>query len=327
MRLATLWLVAVLVWVASCGAPAEPTGDGAGDYPVTVKNCGRDVTIEQRPERVYVIGGEAGTIVHAAGGIEQVDTFTPLAGEPLGAAKDALLAVRNQVPITTSSELSREAIIGQDPDLVITYGLNDFTPEDLQAVGIPTLILAGYCGGFGAGQSEVRDPLQGVYDDVRTVGTALGTSEVANPAATRLQQRADAVRAEARRNPPTDPGTLAMFVIDARSTLGAYGRRSMIHQQMAYAGLENLLAGSDERFFEPNTETIIDAAPRRILALYEPADTPRDQVIGAITNREELADVPAVADRSIVPLNFYNSGHGTLAVDGLEQLAGMLDQR
>lgn len=316
--------VVLLACLTGCGGATQNSGSGSGDYPVTVQNCGREVTIEQRPERVYVIGGEAGTIVHAAGGIDQVSTFTQLKGEPLGAAQDALLGVEKQAPITTASDLSREAIIGEDPDLVITFGLNDFTPEDLQAVDIPVLILAGYCGGFGAGQSEVGDPLQGVYDDVRMVGNALGTSKVADPAAQRLQQRADAVRQEGRKNPPSDSGTLALFVIDARTALGAYGRRSMIHQQMDYAGLKNLLGSTNERYFEPNTEAIIGAAPQRILALYEPGDTPRQAVAAGVTDRDELSQVPAVAKRLILPLNFYYSGHGTLAVDGLEQLAEQL---
>lgn len=311
---------AALVGLTACGGGADSAG-GDGEYPMTVQNCGREVTIEQRPENVYVIGGEAGTIVHTAGGIDQVGTFTPLAGEPLGDAEDDLLAVQNQVPIQTTTDLSREVVIGAQPDLVVTYGLNDYTPEDLESAGIPTLILSGYCGGFGAGQSEVTDPLQGVYDDVRTVGRVLGTSDVAEQAATELEQRVDAVRTAAEQNPAAATTTMALFVIDADTPLGAYGRRSMVHQQMDYAGLENLFADTDERYFEPNTEVIIDAAPERFIALYEPGDTPEDQVADAVTSRPELADIPAVADENVLVLDFYYSGHGTLAVDGLEQLA------
>lgn len=311
--------------LAACGSDDAPgpDADRASGFPMTVENCGRQVRLEQRPERVLVIGGEAGTLVHAAGGTDRISTFSPLADEPLGNATRALAAVPRK-PIEGSKDISREVIIGERPDLVVTYGLNEFTPGDLEAVGIPTLIISGYCGGFGAGQSTVEDPLEGVFDDVEMLGRVLGTERVAAPAAAELRARVRAVREQARRSPPAVRSAAALFVAGTDSALGAYGRRIMIHQQLRYVGVSNVFADTDERYFEPTTEALVDARPDLVVGLHQTRDVNDREVRSTITDRPALRSVPAVADGRIVPLDFFLSGHGTLAVDGLEQLSERL---
>ncbi|GAA2106987.1 ABC transporter substrate-binding protein [Streptomyces synnematoformans] len=320
-RLAAAVATGLLVLTA-CGDDGDAdSGDAtAGGFPLTVENCGRELTIEEPPERLYVIGGEAGTLVHAAGGTDRISTFAPLTGEPLGEAAGPL-GEREQAPIKTITDLNQEAIIGGSPDLVVTFGLNEFGPEDLQVAGISTFIIGGYCGGFGAGESEVQDPIKEIYADITTLGRILGTETRAEEAVTDLQGRVEAVREQADQSPPSAATTAALFVPGPDGALGAYGSRSMIHQQMDYLGLSNVLADTDERFFEPSTEALIDAAPERLIALYEPGDTSEQEVREALTSREELTGIPAVAEEEVLVLDFFHSGHGTLAVDGLEALA------
>ena len=313
-------LLAAAGLLGACGTTTAPTAQSAPGYPVTVENCGRQVTVEQPPKRLYVIGGEAGTVVHAAGGSDRVATFAPLVGEPLGAAESAFTAAE-RTPLKNSKDISREVIIGAAPDLVVTYGLNDFGPDELAAAGIPTIILSGYCGGFGAGQSEVADPIEELFGDVETLGRVLGTEQAATTAADDLRARVAAVREQAK----PDAGTAAaLFVAGKDAGLGAYGKRSMIHQQMAAVGLANAFGEADERYFEPSTESLIAAAPRRIIALYEAGDTTEADVRAALTGRADLAGVPAVAAGEILVLDFFSSGHGTRAVDGMEKLAAQL---
>lgn len=312
-------LLAAAGLLAACGTAAPAAQSPSGD-PVTVENCGRQVTVDAPPKRLYVIGGEAGTVVHAAGGSGRVATFAPLEGEPLGAAENAFPAAE-RTPLKNSKDISREVIIGAAPDLVVTYGLNDFGPDELAAVGIPTIILSGYCGGFGAGQSEVTDPIEELFGDVETLGRLLGTADAAKASADDLRARVAAVREQA----DPDAGTAAaLFVAGRDAGLGAYGKRSMIHQQMAAVGLANTFGEADERYFEPSTESLIAAAPQRIIALYEPGDTSEADVRAALTGRADLAGVPAVAAGEILVLDFFYSGHGTLAVDGMEKLAAQL---
>ncbi|GAB3756507.1 ABC transporter substrate-binding protein [Microlunatus parietis] len=324
--MAALALMSAAGLITACGAaPAAPAGSG-GSYPMTIENCGRQVTLPAKPERLYVIGGEAGTIVEAAGGAASVAVFSPLVGEPLGKAEGAFSQATN-TPIKSSKDISREVIIAAEPDLLVTYGLNEFAPEDLAAAGIPTIILSGYCGGFGAGQSEVQDPLEGVYQDVETLGRVLGTDETARAAAAELRSRVAAIRDGARQTPPSNSKAAGVFVVSGDSPLGAYGSRSMLHQQMEAVGLTNVFESTSERYFEPNVEALIAAQPERIIALHEPGDTTEEQARLAVNGRPELRSLPAVSSDAVHVLSFFYSGHGTLAVDGLERLAELLRDR
>jgi iron complex transport system substrate-binding protein len=322
-RLLSLTAAAMgVVALTACGSEDVASGGAAG-YPLTVTNCAREVTIEKPPERIYVIGGEAGTLVHAAGGSDRISTFSPLQDEPLGVAAEALGAAP-QLPIVGSKDISREVIIGAEPDLVVTYGLNEFTPEDLEASGIPTLVISGYCGGFGAGQSTVEDPLEGIYADITTLGRVLGTEDQSAQAVKGLRNRVTAVQ---QRAAPDVGAAAAVFVVDPESALGAYGRRSMIHQQMEYVGLSNVFADTDERYFEPNSEALINARPDVLVGLYQERDVSSQGVLDTLASRPELGSIPAIAEKNILVLDFFYSGHGTLAVDGLEQLAGQLAEQ
>lgn len=308
--------------VAACGSPA-PAGPDAGPATgaVTVENCGRQVTLDAPPERVMVIGGEAGTLVAAAGGTDRISTFAPLRGEPLGDA-EAELAARPQAPIGTATDISREFVLGQTPDLVVTFGLEGTSPEELAGLGIPTLIVSGYCGGFGAGQSQRSgSALEDVAADVETIGAALGTSAVADVAADDLRARVEAVRAAAV---PDGRRAAALFVSGPDSPLGAYGNLGTVHEQLELIGLGNVFGAEPERYFEPSVEALIGAAPDVVLALHEPGDTTAEQVRDAVLTRPELAGLPAVATGDVLVLDFFLSGHGTLAVDGLEQLTAQL---
>ncbi|MGH3567372.1 MAG: ABC transporter substrate-binding protein [Pseudonocardia sp.] len=316
-----------LVGLAACGEPGTEAGVGAAPgFPMTVENCGRQVTFDAPPERVLAIGGEAGTLLWAAGGADRISTFAPLPAEPLGAA-EADLAARPQLPISGKAEISREVMIAQRPDLVVTFGLNEVNPEDLDAAGIKSLLVSGYCGGVGAGQStQAIAPFDGIYADIELYGRLLGTQDRASAAVADLRERVAAVQDQARDLAP-GAATAALFLPGPGSSLGAYGNRSTVHQQMEFLGLSNVFAGDDQRYFEPNVETLISSGPEVVIVLYQERDLTEQAVRDDLLGRPEIAQIPAIANRNILLLDFFYTGHGTLAVDGLEQLAALRPQQ
>jgi iron complex transport system substrate-binding protein len=46
-----------LTGLAACGTGTGTTPAAAGGDPVTVENCGRQVTVDAPPQRIMVIGG------------------------------------------------------------------------------------------------------------------------------------------------------------------------------------------------------------------------------------------------------------------------------
>jgi len=95
-----------------CGAGESSNSAAVGDFPMTVQNCGRDVTIDAPPERVLTIGAEAPTLVAAAGGADRIVARSGEYGSPLGQYESLQQAVP-QLTINTDNP-SAEAIIAQD---------------------------------------------------------------------------------------------------------------------------------------------------------------------------------------------------------------------
>ncbi|MGH8930251.1 MAG: hypothetical protein ACRDZO_06345 [Egibacteraceae bacterium] len=90
----------VAALLAALGAPAAGATE-SGQFPMTIENCGREVTISQTPERILAIGGEAGSLIWAAGAASRITTFAELEGEPLGPAEDACAPCQRPCPPTT----------------------------------------------------------------------------------------------------------------------------------------------------------------------------------------------------------------------------------
>ncbi|MGH8932816.1 MAG: ABC transporter substrate-binding protein, partial [Egibacteraceae bacterium] len=158
----------------------------SGQFPMTFKNCGRQVTIPESPERVLVIAAEAASLVWAAGAADRITTYATY-GEPLGPAEDALRAVPDTLP---ADNLAKEAIVGQQPDVVITWGFDETTPEELAEVGIPTIIISGSCIDEGGPQSKGDfGTFEGIYTDIQLYGRLFGTEEQAARAMVELRER------------------------------------------------------------------------------------------------------------------------------------------
>lgn len=321
-RAATLPATLALAATVACGAGAAPAVQADG-FPMTVQNCGRQVVLDAPPQRILALGGEAGSMLVAAGGADRISTFGAIEGEPLGAAGPALLA-RPQLAVPGSGEVSREVVLGEQPDLVVAFSLNDTTPEDLAAAGVPTLLLGARCPGDGPTGFDA------LYAEIALYGRVLGTEETAAAAVEGLRSRVEAARVEAARvaaaraaGAPASSAA-ALFVTDAQSALGAYGGRSMVHQQLEVVGLTDVFGGEAARYFEPSVEALIAAGPDVVLALHQAANGTADDARAALTARPELAGLPAVADGRVLVLDYFYSGDGVLAVEGVEQLAEQL---
>ncbi|MGH3564448.1 MAG: ABC transporter substrate-binding protein [Pseudonocardia sp.] len=325
-RLGTALITALgLVALVACGGGNSPAVDtGASGFPMSVENCDRQLTFDAPPERILAIGGEAATLLWAAGATDRISTFVRLAGEPLGEAESDL-ARRPQISISGSGDITREVIIGERPDLVVTFGLNQTSPDDLAAAGIPTLFVSGYCDGSGGPQSaDTLSPLDGMYADIGLYGQLLGTQAEAGSAVAGLRERVSAVQATVQAQGRSESSAAALFVTDAASALGGYGNRSTVHQQMELLSLTNIFADVGERYFQPTVEELIDGNPEVLIALYQASDSSDQGARDALTARPEIAQIPAIVNKDVVVLDFFYAGHGILAVDGLETLADQL---
>jgi iron complex transport system substrate-binding protein len=111
--------------------------------------------------------------------------------------------------------------------------------------------------------------------------------------------------------------------------LGSYGGQSLVSEQMTALGLENVFDEVPKRYFEPSTEELVGSEPDLVFAMYLPTGSSAletdEAVVEELRGRPELAGVEAVDDdAAVVPLNYFYTSAGPLAVDGLELLAERL---
>lgn len=318
-------LVVGALTLASCGtgtgatpaAPAATTAAPAAavQFPFTFDNCGEQVTVMSRPERVLTIGTPAVDALHTAGASDKV---VARAGEyDVPATGPAGAAVESQ-PVIDAMQPTLEAIIGSGADMVIGYGLGKTTAADLNGVGISHYILSGNCGstesGTGTGDgAQVQD----LYADQAFLGGLFGTGQTADQAGADLQKRVDAVQAAK----PAGNRTTAAAIYFLGEMTYTYGKKAIVSDEMRVLGLTNLLAEVDQSV-ELNRESLIAANPDVIVIIYgyETGDT-FDKAKEHFLSLPGVGDMTAVKNNALVGLTGPEAEASPIAVDGIERMA------
>ncbi|GAA1874187.1 ABC transporter substrate-binding protein [Paeniglutamicibacter psychrophenolicus] len=337
MRKINPWMVvmpAVILAVATaCSAPAgsaisAPTDATAG--PIKLDSCGREVVFDSPPQRVLAVGSEAPALLVAAGAGDKLTHYAGSLEVPFDAATKAVVDAAERVT-EDSHDVSYEMILGSGADVVIgtdiAAGVDlDSLADRLNQAGVQMLTVSGYCAGFEGRSTGGLSGFDQIYRDVESYGRLFGTQQVAAGA---VQDMRDRVAAAADR---IDEGAgqraLSLYVPTA-GTLGSYGHESLVSEQMSLLGLENVFSKVPKRYFEPSTEELVASAADKVFAMYLPTgssamETDRD-VLEELRERPELDGLEAVNDdAAVVPLNYYYSSPGPLAVDGVELLAEKL---
>ncbi|MEU3308866.1 ABC transporter substrate-binding protein [Nocardiopsis sp. NPDC006832] len=323
-RLTCLSVVAALV-MTSCGdgATVECEG-GAGSpegYPLTMENCGHEITFEAPPERVTLLESAPVTILD---GIGVFDRVRSRAGHfPLEYYDDEL--ARKVQDVEAFSEdmdasghlmISEEVVVAQSPDLVL--GLPDgVTRAGLADAGAMVLTQELYCEGS-RGETSFDD----LYAEIDRYGRIFDRAQEAETLNAELSDRVAAVEGRTR---DEDRSAAVLYPSAGGGPLYTYGTASMAHPQLAAAGFENVFADIDERVFEVQTEELITRDPDVLIVLYQGAEQDAED---ALSRRSGLGVVSAVSEGDVYYQLFnFTEPASPLAVDGLESIAEHFNAR
>ncbi|SDM69166.1 ABC transporter substrate-binding protein [Allokutzneria albata] len=177
-------LALVFLAIAGCGtstgAAQQPPAPG---YPVTVSNCGKDITVQRPPSRTVVMNGgsvaEVSTLVALGLGDRIVANSQSYgASDEPGRAEAIAKLPTGGIKLNDQMDIPREAMLGLRPDFVLaTYGggfdgsRGFATREDLGAIGANTYVPAKMCGT--GGKQTVEDS----YEMIRDLGRIYGVSD------------------------------------------------------------------------------------------------------------------------------------------------------
>ncbi len=326
--------VAVAVGLAGCAAGTADDGAAAGNgtspassspaataaYPVTVDNCGTEVTLEAAPERIVTIKSSTTEMVLALGlGEHLVGTAFPDGPLPEGLAD----APGAGAPVLADRAPSSEVVLEAEPDLVYAGWESNFSAdaagerETLQNLGIATYVSPAAC----KDPAYQPDPLtfDDVFAEISEAGQVLGAPAAA--AALVAEQAAALAAIE-----PSTQGLTALWYSSGSETpyVGAgIGAPQMI---MESAGLTNIAADVHDTWTSLSWEAVADRNPD-VIVLVDSAWNTAEHKKEVLAANPTTAALPAVQNQRYVVVPFPASEAGVRNVDAVasvvEQLAAL----
>lgn len=304
------------------------------EYPLTIKNCGRDITFNQAPTRVATVGQNSTEILYSLGLADRVVGTSLWFGPVLEAYKTA----NEKVAVIAQNIPSFEGIVAKKPDLIASQFEWQIGPagtvasyEQFSELKIPVYTAPADCakdnedGGDGVrkGMFDIAMVYQEVADlakifDVQDKGEALIASLKAREAAaknkiTGMDENVSAVFWFSSADLQLDP-----------YVAGKFGPAAWIAQTL---GVKNVIDSAEE-WPTVGWETIAKANPSLI-------------VLGEMSRRRFPADdwkvkmeylksdpvaklVPAVKENHLPVIDVQTMNAGIRTIDGVEKLADAL---
>ena len=332
LRMAGALAISVLALTA-CATPdsnqGEP-GTGAGTYPITLANCGRDVVIE-RPVESAVALNQGITEILLSMGLEDRVSGTGTWTDPI---RENLAEANEGIPRLADDNPSFETVLNADPDFVAASfyqtldesGSGSF--DQYAELGVPAYLASTECAKSsfdGDGGRDESLTMDDIYTDIRDLGTIFDEESAAEELVAALSTRigeASGTKAQ--------EGTSAAFWFansEAPYVAGGVGAPQIIADVL---GIDNVFAESSLEWPQVGWEAIA-------------AEDPDVLIIGDLTRRSQTAEsaeakidfleshpiasqLRAVREKRYVIVAGADMNPSIRTVDGIEATAGKLGE-
>jgi iron complex transport system substrate-binding protein len=298
-------VVAGLLLVSGCGATVAQ--DRSAADPVTVTNCGQQVTFDKVPSKVVTNDTGITELMFALG----------LSGRMAGYVVDG----NNTVDLQTSpwkadfdstrklaDKISKEVVQGANADLVFAgwnYGFSEssgFTPDALKQLGIGTYQLTEACRNGVGKQRGIMPALEALYTDLRNLGKIFRVEPRAEELIKGYQLQVEgAGRLMAGKARPK------VFLYDSgQDQPFTSGRNAAPEDVISKAGGDNIFGDLNDSWTTVNWETVVERSPDVVLIVdYADgeANTPA-QKQAFLEGFAPLANSPAVRGKRFFSLPY-----------------------
>ncbi|AXQ96226.1 ABC transporter substrate-binding protein (plasmid) [Cereibacter azotoformans] len=321
---------------AALGAALALPAAAETTYPLSLTNCGVDLTFDKAPESAVTVGQAATEILYSLGlGDKVLGTsvwFTKVLPE--------FEELNSKVERLADNDPSFESVVNRKPDLVAVQYEWHVGPQGIVAtreqfadVGIPTYILPADCwkkdnttGSDGTRQALFE--MKSVYAGVTELGRIFNVPDKGEELVATLKSREAAAIEKARALNLTGASALFWFS-SAEMDVDPYvaGRKGPPGYMMEKLGLRNVVE-SDEEWPTVSWETIARANPSVIVvARMERRRFPADDVekkLEFLKTDPVASQMDAVKNNRIVILDAHSMDPSIRNVTALETLAEAL---
>lgn len=274
--------LALTLMLAGCAGDQDPTtrqaaAETAG-FPLTLTNCGREITLDAPPERVVSLNQGSTEILLSLG----------LADRMVGTATwtdpvlDSLAAANADVPRLAENAPSYERVLEAEPDFVAASFISTLgeggvtTPEDLEKLGVGSYLSPAECLKDNEGDDDGtrRDPLEieTILQEITDLARIFGVPERGEELVADLSKRLEAARGEA---PAGEVSAMYWFANSESPYLaGCCGGPGIIGRTL---GIENVFEDTADEWPQISWETIAERNPDVI-------------VLGDLTRKSQTAE-------------------------------------
>lgn len=295
---------------------ASPTLVESALYPVTIDNCGFELTVTASPQRVITIKSTSTELLLALGLGDRI-IGQAFADGDLPSELDTL---GTEIAVISDFAPSQEAVLALDPDFIVAGWESNFTPDtagdrvELSALGIGSYVSPAAC--KGAEYKPAKLSFENVFDYITEAGEIFGAQDAAADLV--ASQRAVLTSIE-----PSHDELTALWWSSGDDTpyVGAgIGAPQLVLETV---GLKNIAADIDDTWTSLSWEAIIDADPD-VIVLVDASWNTVDSKIAALEANPATATMTAVVNENYIVIPFAASEAGVRTVEAAASVAEQL---
>lgn len=300
---------------------ALPLASHAGNYPLTVRSCERDVTFTQAPTRAVSHDINLTGMLLALGLREHMVGYSGISGWKT--LDPTLRKALDGLPEIAPRYTSVENLLEVNADLLFAgwnYGMRiggPVTPQTLAPFDIPVYELSESCSWIMQQRSASLDDL---YRDLDNLGRIFDVRDRAQALVGQLRQRVERVStalASATKRPK-------VFLYDSgedRPTTS--GRLGMPQALIATAGGDNVMADVAASWTQVNWESVVERDPE-VIVIVDYGPTTWQQKRDFLLQHPALSGVEAIRKQRFVVLSYLQVTPSVENAAAIETLAAAL---
>ncbi len=304
-------------------------------YPLTLKNCSRDVTFKEAPNRAVAVGQSSAEILYSLGLGEKVVGTAVWFGPVLKGFEE----INAKVKRLADNDPSFESVLGQKPDLVTAdfqwhIGPNGIVgkPEQFEELGIaaytsPADCVGKYNSGGGDGVRTAPFTMDIVYREIEELAAIFNVQDRGEKLIATLKAREDAARKKIGSSSKKMSAAVwfSSTQIDADPYIaGKFGAPAYILSALC---IENVIT-SEEEWPTIGWETVAKSNPTMIVAAkLDRRRYPADDIAvkhDFLKKDPVTSLMPAVKDGHVFDIDAQSMSASQRVVEGIETLANAI---